>query len=54
MMGPMGPGMSGPPAVDMYGKVVNGGFSLIHGMESSVHAFGRISHLLQLNFEVSM
>jgi len=47
-MGPMG---AGGPYDGNPNKLLNGGQTLLHGVESSVQSFGRISHLLQMNFE---
>ena len=38
--------------LDGFKSVVNGGYSFIHGVESQVQMFGRISELLHMNFEV--
>jgi len=48
-MGMMGPGMVGPNGQPLgpFGKVQ----SIMHGMESSVQSFGRISQLLHMNFD---
>jgi 4'-phosphopantetheinyl transferase EntD len=45
------PGMLGPNGQPLgpMGKV----HSIMHGMESSVQSFGRISQLLHMNFDVS-
>jgi len=47
----MGPGMGGGPYDGNPNKLLYGGQTLLHGVESSVQSFGRISHLLQMNFE---